>query len=53
MLALNRNIELNHGFVRDLAVEIDHAGIEAPIADPNTWIVHGFVRDKALEGIQT
>jgi hypothetical protein len=52
VLALNRNIELNRGFVRDLAVEFDHARVEAPIADTNTWIVHGFVRDKALKGIQ-
>jgi hypothetical protein len=51
VLALNRNIELNRGLVRDLAVELDHAGIEAPIADANTWIVHGFVRDRALKGI--
>jgi hypothetical protein len=51
VLALNQRIELNRGFVRDLAIEIDHARTEAPIADENTWIVHGFVRDKELTGI--
>ncbi|MGH8583539.1 MAG: hypothetical protein ACREWG_12300 [Gammaproteobacteria bacterium] len=51
VLALNQRIELNRGFVRDLAIEVDHAGTESPIADENTWIVHGFVRDKALAGL--
>ncbi|MFH0344324.1 MAG: hypothetical protein ACHBNF_19895 [Chromatiales bacterium] len=51
VIALNQRIELNRGFVRDLAIEIDHARTEAPVADENTWIVHGFVRDKALQAI--
>jgi hypothetical protein len=51
VLALNQRIELNRGFVRDLAIEIDHTRTEAPVADENTWIVHGFVRDKELTGI--
>jgi hypothetical protein len=51
VLALDQRIELNRGFVRDLAIEIDHARTEAPVADKNTWIVHGFVRDKELNGV--
>lgn len=51
VLALNQRIESNRGFVRDLAIEIDHARTEAPVADKDTWIVHGFVRDKELAGI--
>ncbi len=51
VLALQQRIESDRGFVRDLAIEIDHARTEAPVADENTWIVHGFVRDKELTGI--
>lgn len=51
VLALQQRIESNRDFVRDLAIEIDHARTEAPVADKDTWIVHGFVRDKELTGV--
>ena len=51
VLALTQCIQSNRGLVRDLAIEIDHARTEPPVADKDTWIVHGFVRDKEVTGI--
>lgn len=51
VLALDERIESNRRLVRDLAVEVEHAGTQVPVVDKNTWVVHGFVRDNDLKGV--
>jgi hypothetical protein len=48
---LTRAIEINRGFVRDLAVEVERAKTDVPAIDQKSWVLHGYVRDQNLKGV--
>lgn len=41
----------NEEFISGLAVEKERAGVAAPEADEQTWVLHGFIRDQQLRGV--